>query len=190
MGERSELRREKGLRMRKETASTHQLQWSYQHQAWGHQNWGAGSGTASPGFVPRGLLLGDGLPIRLQSSMREHTWDHLGKERPLGAGGAATRVIHFCFCAFKASWVPAQTFPEFCLWTLAGAISCLRLNILMDTHPLQFNSYYTPRKLSPLPRHTYRGSREDMKAPRGQCRRQSAPGPYTFHSQGYQNTSA
>ena len=93
VGERSELRREKGLRMRKENASTHKPQCSYQHQAWGHQNWGAGSRTASPGFVPRGLMLGDGLPMGLQSSMGEHRWDHLGNERPSGVGGAPARDI-------------------------------------------------------------------------------------------------
>lgn len=131
-----------------------------------------------------GLLLGDGLPMGLQPSMGEHRWDHLGQEGP-PPGMLLGQDIHSCLRAFKASSVPAQTFAEFRLWTLAGVISCLQLNILMDTHTLQFNSHNTPRKVIPAPRHAYRGSCEDTKAPRCQCRRQSAPGPYTFHSQGY-----
>lgn len=86
----------------------------------------------------------------LQSSMGEHRWDHLGQEGPL-PGTLLGQDIHSYLRAFKASSVPAQTFAEFRLWALAGAISCLRLNLLMDTHTLQINSENTPRKVIPTP---------------------------------------
>lgn len=99
---------------------------------------GAGSGDCSPLTLlsPSGTGWGDGLPYAAAAPMGEHN-DHLGKERPLGAGRLPPGTFISCFlCPTAPRSLPGSFLGALGLWTPGWShFTCLRLNILMDTHP-------------------------------------------------------